>query len=84
MCDASGVELSLVLGQRHEKILHLIYYACKVLNEIQKNYTITKHELIVMVFAFEKFCSYLLGMAVIVQTDHSALRYLMVKKDAKS
>ena len=37
-----------------------------------------------VVFAFEKFCSYLLGTRVIVHTDHSALRYLMAKKDAKS
>jgi hypothetical protein len=29
-----------------------------------------------MVFAFEKFRSYLLGTKVIVFTDHVALRYL--------
>ena len=43
----------------------------------------TKQELIVVVFAFEKFRSYLLGTRVIVHTDHSALRYLMANKDAK-
>ena len=43
----------------------------------------TKQELLAVVFAFEKFCSYLLGIRVIVHTDHSALRYLMAKKDAK-
>ncbi|XP_069152731.1 uncharacterized protein [Solanum lycopersicum] len=31
-----------------------------------------------------KFRSYLLGTRVVVHTDHSALRYLMAKKDAKS
>ena len=36
-----------------------------------------------VVFAFEKFCSYLLGTRVIVHIDHSALRYLMANKDAK-
>ena len=36
-----------------------------------------------MVSAFEKFRSYLLGTKVIVHIDHSALRYLMAKKDAK-
>ena len=37
-----------------------------------------------MVFAFEKFHSYLLGTRVIVHTDHSTLRYLMAKKYVKS
>ena len=36
-----------------------------------------------MVFAFEKFRSYLVGSKVIVHTIHSALKYLMQKKDAK-
>ena len=42
MCDASGVALGVVLGQRMEKILHTIYYASKALNEAQKNYTMTE------------------------------------------
>ena len=84
MCDASGVALGVVLGQRRDKILHPIYYASKALNEAQKNYTVTEQELIAVVFAFEKFCSYFLGTRVIVHTDHFALRYLMAKKDAKT
>ena len=58
MCDARGVALGVVLGQRSEKILHTIYYDSKDLNEAQKNYTVTEQELLAVVFAFEKFCSY--------------------------
>jgi hypothetical protein len=36
-----------------------------------------------VVFAIEKFRSYLLGTKVIVYTDHAALKYLLTKKDAK-
>ena len=43
-----------------------------------------EQDLLAVVFALEKFHSYLLGTRVIVHTDHSALRYLMAKKDAKS
>ena len=43
----------------------------------------TEQELLAIIFAFENFCSYLLGMRVIVHTDHSTSRYLMAKKDAK-
>ena len=42
----------------------------------------TEQEFLAMVFAFKKFCFYLLGTRVIVHTDNSALRYLMAKKDA--
>lgn len=55
MCNASGVALGVVLGQRRAKILHPIYYARKALNVTQKSYTVTEHELLVVVFAFEKF-----------------------------
>ncbi|XP_015162967.1 uncharacterized protein [Solanum tuberosum] len=48
-----------------------------------ENYIVIEQELVVIVFAFEKFRSYLLGTKVIMHTDHSALRYLMAKKDAK-
>jgi hypothetical protein len=41
-------------------------------------------ELLVVVFALDKFRSYLLGSKVIVYSDHAALRYLFSKKDAKS
>ena len=65
-------------------LLHPIYYASKALNEAQKNYTVTEQELIAVVFVYEKFRSYLLVTRFIVHTNHSALRYLMEKKDAKT
>jgi hypothetical protein len=36
-----------------------------------------------MVFGIKKFRSYLVGAKVIVYTDHVALKYLLMKKDAK-
>ena len=73
----------MILGQRRNKILHPVYYDSKALNEAQKNYTVTEQELLAVVLAFEKICSYLLGTRVIVHVDHSTLRYLMAKKDIK-
>ena len=83
MCDASWVALGVVLGQRKNKIFHPIYYASKNINEAQKNYTVTAQELLAVFFAFEKFFSYFIGTRVILHTDHSALRYLIVKKGDK-
>jgi hypothetical protein len=83
MCDASDYAVGAVLGQRVEKIFHPIFYASKTLNEAQLNYTVTEKELLAIVYAFEKFRSYLVGSKVIVYTDHSAIRYPLAKQDAK-
>ena len=48
------------------KELYQIYYTSKALNEARKNYTITEKELLEVVYAFEKFRSYLLRTKVVV------------------
>ncbi|XLT67186.1 hypothetical protein HN873_023625, partial [Arachis hypogaea] len=83
MCDASDHAIGAVLGQRHNKLLHVIYYASRVLNDAQKNYTTTEKELLAVVYAIDKFRSYLVGSKVIVYTDHAALKYLLTKQDSK-
>ena len=83
MCDASDYAVGAVLGQRVNKVPHVIYYASKTLSEAQLNYTTTEKELLAVVFALDKFQSYLLGSKVVVFTDHAALRYLLSKKDTK-
>ncbi|CAN6712699.1 unnamed protein product [Malus baccata var. baccata] len=83
MCDASDYALGAVLGQRKEKKSHVIYYASRTLNDAQLNYSTTEKELLAVVFALDKFRSYLIGTKVIVFTDHAALKYLLTKKEAK-
>ncbi|RVW63904.1 Retrovirus-related Pol polyprotein from transposon opus [Vitis vinifera] len=73
-----------VLGQREDGKPYVIYYASKTLNEAQRNYTTTEKELLAMVFALDKFRAYLVGSFIIVFTDHSALKYLLTKQDAKA
>ncbi|GKD54766.1 reverse transcriptase domain-containing protein [Tanacetum coccineum] len=59
MCDASNFAMGAVLGQRKDKYFWHIYYASKTLYDAQTHYTTTGKELLVMVYAFEKFRSYL-------------------------
>jgi hypothetical protein len=40
--------------------------------------------LLAVVFAIDKFRSYLVGSKVIVYTNHATLKYLFKKKDAKT
>jgi hypothetical protein len=84
MCDASDYAVGAVLGQRIEKLPHVIYYACRTLNDAQLNYSTIEKELLAVIFALDKFRSYLLGSKIIIFSDHTALKYLFSKKDAKS
>jgi hypothetical protein len=83
-CDASDYVVGAVLGQSKDKKHYAISYASKTLTGPQLNYATTEKELLAVVFAIEKFRSYLVGAKVIVYTNHAALKYLLTKKDAKS
>nr|GEX76581.1 reverse transcriptase domain-containing protein [Tanacetum cinerariifolium] len=72
-----------VLGQRKDKHFRLIHYASTTMTEAELNYTRTEKEMLVVVYAFEKFLSYLILNKSIVYTDHSTLKYLFQKKDSK-
>ena len=84
MCDANDFAMGAVLGQKAEKVFKAIYYASKIFNEAQENYSTTEKEMLAIVFACEKFRPYILGSHVIIHTDHGAIKYLMAKKKAKS
>nr|GEV20905.1 reverse transcriptase domain-containing protein [Tanacetum cinerariifolium] len=84
MYDASDFAVGAVLGQRIEKHFRPIHYTSKTMTEAEANYTTTEKEMLGVVYAFEKFCSYLILNKSIVYTDHSALKYLFAKKDAKA
>ncbi|CAA7028481.1 unnamed protein product [Microthlaspi erraticum] len=83
MCDASDYAVGAVLGQKIDKKLNVIYYASKTMDDAQCKYATTEKELLAIVFAFEKFRSYIVGSKVIVHTDHAALRHIFAKKDTK-
>ncbi|KAL0373000.1 UNVERIFIED_CONTAM: Retrovirus-related Pol polyprotein from transposon.6 [Sesamum calycinum] len=82
MCDVSNHAVRAVLGQRIGKDPHVIYYASRMLDNTQSNYTTTEKELLAVVFYLEKFHHYLLETKV-VYSDHAALKYLLSKKEAK-
>ena len=71
-------------GQRIDNKQHVIYYSSRTLNDAQLNYTTTEKDFLAVVFALEKLRPYLLGSKTTIFTDHFALRYLMMKKDAKA
>nr|GEV87115.1 reverse transcriptase domain-containing protein [Tanacetum cinerariifolium] len=76
--------IGVVLGQCQEKHFRPIHYASKTMTEAETNYTTTEKEMLAVVYAFEKFRSYLIMNKSIVYTDHFALKYLFAKKDSKA
>ncbi|GJZ21495.1 reverse transcriptase domain-containing protein [Tanacetum coccineum] len=84
MCDARDFSIGAVLWQRKNKHFQPIHYASKIITEAQAHYTTTEKELLAVVYAFEKFRSYLILSKSIVYTDHSAIKYLFAKKDDKA
>ncbi|XP_042386458.1 uncharacterized protein LOC121978147 [Zingiber officinale] len=83
MCDASDFVVGAVLAQRVDRAPYVICYASKTLDSAQANYTTTEKELLSIIFALDKFRSYLLCSHVVVFSDHVALKYLLKKPDVK-
>ena len=61
----------------------MIYYASKTLDSAQSNYITTEKEFLAIVFALEKFRSYILGSSITIFIDHATLKYLLFKLDTK-
>nr|GEX71139.1 reverse transcriptase domain-containing protein [Tanacetum cinerariifolium] len=72
MCDASDFNVGVVIGQREEKHFRPVHFASKPLNSAQQNYTMAEKELLAVVFAFDKFRSYLVLLKIVVFTDRGA------------
>nr|GFB60968.1 reverse transcriptase domain-containing protein [Tanacetum cinerariifolium] len=84
MCEASEFDIGAVLGKRQDKHFMPMHYASKTMTEAESKYTTAEKEMLVVVYAFKKFQSYLIMNKSIVYTDHFALKYLFAKKDSKA
>ncbi|GKE13327.1 reverse transcriptase domain-containing protein [Tanacetum coccineum] len=64
-------------------LIYAISYSPWTMNDAQEHYTTNKKELLAVVYAFDKFRSYLIMSKTVVYIYHSALKYLISKQDAK-
>ena len=55
MCDASDFSIREIIGQREEGNPYVVDYARKTLNKVQRSYTTIEKELLVVVYALDKF-----------------------------
>ena len=70
--DASGVGLGAVLSQVQEGFERVIGYYSRTLTQTERQYCVTRRELLALVAAVKQFHTYLYGQKVTVRTDHGA------------
>jgi len=74
--DASDFAVGAVLSQRQEGVERVIAYASRSLDRRERNYCVTRKELLAVVWFLRVFKQYLLGRRFKVRTDHAALSWL--------
>ena len=80
-CDASNFALGMVLSQEQQGQERVICYHSVTLSKAERNYCVTRRELLAIVQGVKHFHHYLVGRPFIVRTDHSALQWLRSLKD---
>lgn len=75
--DASSYALGAVLVQGEKDNEHPVEYASRLLTAAERNYSTTEREALAVVWALNKFRSYIDGLPVTLITDHQALKWLM-------
>ena len=79
--DASNESIGVVLSQCQEKAECVIVFASKSLSKPERNYCVTRRELLAVVTFVKYFRHYLIGRKFLVRTDHGSLRWLFQFKE---
>ncbi|MEZ4720247.1 MAG: RNase H-like domain-containing protein [Flavobacteriales bacterium] len=74
--DASQFSIGAVLSQIQSGEERVIAYSSRLLNRLERNYCVTRKELLAFIFYLKKFRQYLLGRRFLARTDHAALQWL--------
>jgi len=75
-CDASEYGIGCVLAQRHGDAVKPVQFCSKLFSKTQQNWHISEQEIYSVIYAVEKWRSYLIGKKFKVFTDHQNLEEL--------
>ena len=79
--DASNTGLGAVLSQIQGEEEKVIAFHSKSLNKSERNYCVTRKELLAVIVAVKTYHHYLCGRQFLVRTDHGALKWLLKFKN---
>ena len=79
--DASAEGLGGVLHQEQDGELRVIAYSSKALSKEERNYCVSRQELLAIVYHISHWRCYIWGNHFTVRTDHASLKYLISFKD---
>lgn len=74
--DASGTAIGAILSQVHEDGEHVVAYFSRCLSKYERQYCITRKEMLAVVEAIKHFHYYLFGIRFHVRTDHGVLSWM--------
>lgn len=74
--DASNNAIGCVLSQVQENCERVIAYGSRALTTAERNYCVTRKEMLAVVCFMKYFKHYLLGKKIILRTDHGSLTWL--------
>ena len=75
--DASNQGIGAVLSQVHQGQEEVVAYYSRSLTKEERNYCVTRKELLAVVAAVRHFHHYLYGRRFLVRSDHGALQWLL-------
>jgi len=79
--DASNHGIGAVLSQIQGDSEKVIAYYSRILTKAERNYCVTRRELLAIVDSVKFFHHYLYGRKFLIRTDHISLRWLLSFKD---
>lgn len=79
--DASNTAIGGVLSQRQGDREVVIAYFSKSLSRPERNYCVTRRELLAVVKTLQHFSKYIIGRKFLLRTDHAALKWLLQFKN---
>jgi len=74
--DASNFSVGAVLSQKQDGEERVIAYASKALSRYERNYCVTRREMLAVVYYMRAFRQFLLGRKFLIRTNHAALQWM--------
>lgn len=74
--DASGDAIGAVLSQVQDGQERVICYGSRICSPAERNYDVTRREMLATVYFLKTYRPYLLGQHFVLRTDHAALQWL--------